>query len=99
MVETALPSHPPAIKVGGRRLSVNTRPKPQASGAEAATESPTDTKEEGEEESPKKEKKINFDKHAQRKADNTRPTRDTQGNFKSFSGARIAQPAGKAFGI
>jgi len=90
-----LPSHPPAVKVGGRRLSVNTRPKPQA---QANPEPTAESDAKDAEESAKREKKTPFDKHAQRKPD-TRPTRDAQGNFKSFAGARIAQPAGKSFGI
>jgi len=100
MVATVLPHHPPAVKVGGRRLSISTRPKAQAA-PENAADSPTETKEEAEDEGTKKDKKNSFsnEKYAQRKAENTRPTRDTQGNFKAFAGARIAQPAGKAFGV
>ncbi|KAJ3525756.1 hypothetical protein NMY22_g10441 [Coprinellus aureogranulatus] len=95
MVETVQPPHPPALKVGGRRLSVSNKPKPTAN-AETA-ESPTDAREEEEEER-KRRKKPNFDKHPQGKADN-RPTRDTQSSYKAFAGNRIAQPAGKGLGI
>ncbi|KZT73440.1 hypothetical protein DAEQUDRAFT_662356 [Daedalea quercina L-15889] len=31
MATAALPQHPPAMKVGGRRLSISSRPKPHAS--------------------------------------------------------------------
>lgn len=53
---------------------------------------------------PKREKKQGahdsdkMKEYAHWKADNTRPTRDTQGGNKAFGGAgRIAQPAGKPF--
>lgn len=61
-----------------------------------AAESPTD---EREDDAPKKDKKSNFDKHPQRKADPNRPTRDTQGGYKAFAGGRISQPGGKGLGL
>lgn len=60
-----------------------------------------------EEEVPKKDKKQGNSENekklkelAHRKADATRPTRDTQGGGKNFGAAgRIAQPAGKGLGV
>ncbi|KAH7926834.1 hypothetical protein BV22DRAFT_1194051 [Leucogyrophana mollusca] len=117
--------HPPAMKVGGRRLSVTSRPKPHVSSGSPPA-SPTTLPEEtdyprpaapgdehhhvpppNEEEAPKKKKhghgnhdEKRLKESAFQKAEAARPTRDNNAPKGAFGAAgRIAQPAGKTFGV
>ncbi|EAU92419.1 hypothetical protein CC1G_00638 [Coprinopsis cinerea okayama7 len=110
MVENPLAQHIPAVKVGGRRHSAAARPKALPK-EDTADKTPTVNKGEGEEgareesdedDAPKKKRDHNDKKvkeYAHSKAESTRPTRDVMNNFKSFTGQRISQPAGKGLGL
>ncbi|KAG1742688.1 uncharacterized protein EDB91DRAFT_291767 [Suillus paluster] len=126
MSDAVVAQHPPAIMVGGRRLSVTSRPRPRANsgalpnvganqtentdyprpaghGDEEAHDPPHN-----EEELPKKKKHHGHGSHddnrlqesAYRKAEASRPTKDNVGGKSGYGASgRIAQPAGKSFGI
>ncbi|KAF8971839.1 hypothetical protein BDZ97DRAFT_1753081 [Flammula alnicola] len=115
-----------AVKVGGRRLSMSTKHKPQAH-AESNTSQSANKEDDdaaapdyprpapptgdapphhghhhNEEEAPPKKEKIEkkVQESAHWKAETTQPTRDVHGGNKGHGvGIRIAQPAGKAFGV
>ncbi|RDB24415.1 hypothetical protein Hypma_008452 [Hypsizygus marmoreus] len=119
--------YPPAVKVGGRRLSVTSKPKHHAATEPAATIEPTPAADNVdyprpvahggeqvqanpppyiEEEAPLKRDKHSHDverqlrEFAQRKDETTRPSKDMTAGHKGFGAAgRIAQPAGKSFGV
>ncbi|KAF8167305.1 hypothetical protein B0H34DRAFT_10436 [Crassisporium funariophilum] len=133
VIMEVLAQHPPAMKVGGRRLSISSkhkaaatpsgettaaegtdkndeavipdypRPAPPTGGADDPQHAPHHNDEEF---PPRKERKHGHEnekkmqEYAQRKAETTRPSRDSHASGKAHGmGARIAQPAGKAFGV
>ena len=76
-------------------------PRPTAPAEEATQEQQHQEVHRNEEELPlKKDKKFNVQEYAHWKTETTRPTRDlNEGNKGQTMGARIGQPAGKAFGV
>lgn len=126
MSDATVTQHPPAIRVGGRRLSVTSRPRPRANSEAVANVGANQTEatdyprpaahseEEAhppphnEEEIPKKRKHHGQGNHddsrlqesAYRKAEASTPTKDhVSGKSGYGGGGRIAQPAGKSFGV
>jgi len=124
MTEGISAQHSPAIRVGGRRLSMSMKPKAPIPAEAAAVAPITEDKTEttvpdyprpaapaeeaaqqhqqevhrNQEELPLK--KYNVQEYAHWKTETTRPTRDlNEGNKGQTMGARIGQPAGKAFGV
>ncbi|TFK70046.1 hypothetical protein BDN72DRAFT_568152 [Pluteus cervinus] len=122
---SALIAHAPAVKIGGRRLSLSNKPKTQSPFAtlRAKSASPVGAEDyprpaapgeephqvlHNEDEAPlKKDKKRGQQENEKKlrelshwKVDTTRPTKDAQSGNRTYgANGRIAQPAGKNFGV